>query len=242
MAVGLLEQAEKETQLSNKDNARLSYGEACVLDAQNIDANVQSAVYEYTVDSNSFNSYERTRFHLSSGNGSDENIYENSAPTLEGYEALVEYLNSGELLFDVYLHRGTSLGNLCGAITLENIDAANFSKDIQNMDDIELSEKYRDQIFTYRQFVSTSISPHVARDFLAYPAPCLLEIEAPKGTPGRCVQELSGNPDEKEVLLNSCTQFRIVKIRTQPDGMKCIWARVVVDEAEKNDDNADGNL
>lgn len=242
MAVGLLEQDEKETQSSNKDNAKLSYGEACVLDAQNIDANVQSAVYEYTVNSNSFNSYERTRFHLSSGNGRDENIYENSAPMPEKHEELEKYLNSGGLHSDLYLHRGTSLGNFCGAITLENVDATTFSKDIQNMDDKELSEKYRNQIFTYRQFVSTSISPDIARGFLAYPTPCLLKIEAPKGTHGRCVQELSKNPDEKEVLLNSCTQFRIVKIRTQADGMKCIWATVVVDEAEKNDDNAEGNL
>lgn len=244
MAVGLLDRAEQEHLLSSSSNAKLSYSEACLLDSQNMDEKALMVVKQYTLSADDINSYERARFHshyLGNKEDSKEN-HNNSAQMVENCNVLFNYLKAGQLLLDLHLFRGTSLERFCDSIAFGQVDNDAFLSDCKNIEDGgELTNKYGGEVFTYGQHISTSIRFDVACEHLACPTQCMLKISAPKGTPARCIQEISERPEEKEVLVISGTQFRILKIRPQKSGIKEIYVEVVVNPpAKSNYDSGNG--
>lgn len=237
MSIELLESVKEKAQSSNIDNARLSYGDACILDSQNVDEKTQEVIMQYTSNCDDINSYERARFHSSFlDNGEkDKSTYENSAQAEERHNVLMEYLTTGRLPLDLCLFRGTSLENFCDVIAFSQIESSDFLNDCKSINDgNKLTDKYKGQVFTYGQPVPTSVKFDVACDFLAYPTQCMLKIKAPKGILARCIQKMSTHQEEKEVLLPPGTRFQIVKIRPQANGIKEIYVQVIVEEVVKN--------
>lgn len=236
MAVEVLERATQETQLSNRDNIRRIYSNACLLDSQNIDEEAMRVVKQYTSNADEINSYERVRFRsLFSNNGENSRVaYENSTQAEERHNNLMQYLDAGRLPADFRLFRGTSLEHFCDAIIFGQIDNSIFLNDCKNINDgNELTEKYKGQVFTYGQYISASVKIEAACDFLDGPTQCLLNISAPKGALARCIGNISECSTEDEVLFPSGTQFRIVEIRPR-EKIKDIYVEVVVDKAAKN--------
>lgn len=228
MAVELLERQEKETQSSNY--VERSYNDACDRDSQDMDENVQSVVKQYTSNADDINRHERKRFRsLAASNGEKDKItYKDPVPIEESCNVLDEYLGAGRLNSDFHLFRGTSLENLCNSVVFSQIDNSDFLKDCKEIEDgNKLTEKYKGQIFTYIQLVSTSIKTYVAADFLCGPTQCMLNINAPKGACARCLGDNSSHRGEYEVLLASGTQFRIVRIEHRQK-MKDIYVEVIV--------------
>lgn len=234
MAVGLLEQAEKEIQLSNRDNRKGSYSDTCIRDSQNLDAKTRDAIYKYTVDSRPFNNRQEERLYCSPVNeGISESIRENSVQE-ERCNLLDQYLHAERLPMDLPLFRGTSLERFCDKIVFNDVDKEIFLNDCKTVTDGDkLTEKYGGQVFTYKQRVSTSVDSRRVLDFLRGPTQCMLNIVAPKGAFARCIRDVSEYPTENEVLLPCDTKFRIIEIRSH-EKIHDIYVEVVVDQQTRN--------
>lgn len=235
MSVELLERPEKEASSNNSYDAGLSYNDVCIRDSQNMDAETRNVVYEHTVDSQFSNNYEKESPHYRFGNrGDNENAHENFLPVERKRNLLDQYLHEKRLPLDLRLFRGTSLEWFCKKIEFRDIDKEIFLNDcITIADGDRLTQKYTGQIFTYKQSVPTSVEIEIACDFLNGPTQCMLTINAPRGTFGRCIRNISEYPRENEVLLPSDTQFRIVEIRPH-EKVKDIYVDVVVDSQARN--------
>lgn len=235
MSVELLEREETEPRLSNRDNAKLSYNAAYLSDSQNIDERTLKAVKQYTSNADDINGYFRMQFNSAFLDNAkkDQEMCDNATHMEERCNALANYLDAGRLPTDFRLFRGTSLEDLCGSVVFGQIDSSIFLDDCRKIiDSVQLTEKYKGQIFTYKQPVSASIIVEVACDFLKGPTQCMLNISAPKGTCARCLGDSSTQPEEVEVLLASGMQFRIIKIESQSE-MKDIYVEVAANPPVK---------
>lgn len=222
---------EKEGQVNNT-NHRISYSDMCAIDKRAADSESLNAIKNYTSSSNKINSYELS---LSLGIPlEDDNIIKQEE---NNCAALRHYLDTGQLLIDMVLFRGSSMDSFCSRL----IDSVDFFRDCMNLSDKELNNKYETKIFTYGQFLSTSVDYDSACEFISFPNPCMLRIYAPKGTACRCIESISEQPAEHEVTLTSNTKFQLKRIQTEADGMKTIFLTVIISQNEENDsDTANG--
>lgn len=167
---------------------RDNYSQCCSLDEQNISSEERTSLYEYSLDG-----YK------------DMNAYLDGRPMFIDIPQYVEQVKKHVdniscaierncLKHDTFLYRGHSFRELFS-------DAEDHS--ILTFD--ELKDKYINTYHDKPSFVSTSTKPDVANQF----GECVLEINAPKGTPALCLGGISAYDGEAEVLLQKNMRYRI---------------------------------
>lgn len=137
------------------------------------------------------------------------------------------YVDGGSLFDDMKLFRGTSDEHFLWNFRQDGELIHTSWRDWNSRNGEELTEKYRNEIIIPVQFLSTSIEYTEACKFLKGPTLCMLEIFAPKGTNGRCIEKISTHPEEREVLLNVGIKLQIKKIEVKANGMKVITLNAV---------------
>lgn len=204
------------------------------LDAEDASPEAQRAINRYTYETfNDINQVLRE--------GVDANPNENDI-CLQDINDIQNYLTSNSFPEAVTLHRGTSAEYLKFLFGDIPIVASTFVEDLQYLPDADLTAKYSESIFTIDGFISTSVDPDVALEFLPTSNQCILVISAPKGTQGRFIANISSYFEEQEVLLPHHTCFQICQIQTDNNtGIKYIYVTVLNNSVSEMDSNDSQN-
>ena len=127
-------------------------------------------------------------------------------------------LGKASLPIDMTLYRGINKEALRDIISFDANEFSNFEnmyKDYKN---------YEGKVIQDRGFMSTSLRRKIGSDFSG---DFLLVIDAPKGTPGVYIKNLSHFKQEEEVLIQRESLMRITSVRQEND-KTVIYAKILI--------------
>ena len=127
-------------------------------------------------------------------------------------------LGKASLPIDMTLYRGINKKALQDIISFDANEFSNFEnmyKDYKN---------YEGKVIQDRGFMSTSLRRKIGSDFSE---DVLLVIDAPKGTPGVYIKNLSNHDYEDEVLIQRESLMRITSVRQEND-KTVVYAKILI--------------